>query len=160
MSFTRQQLHDQIEADPEGLGYKEAGGEWKDDQVVADLINAKNYIIDRDNTPMEDTRATVTYDAYNNLSIDEQEWITWMTPNSGEFRVNADMKLQLTGRTLTVNGVPGSGADNDSFWAAADDQDMAPVMLALIEVPGSWAEVLWGERSMVSVLDVAYAANL
>jgi hypothetical protein len=33
-------------------------------------------------------------------------------------------------------------------------------MLALIEVDGSRAEVLWGEGKIVSISEVAYAANL
>ena len=166
--FTLQALADEIEADPAALGYKEVGGEWKGDGVIADLINAKDFVVDRASIPMADTRATVTYDAYNNLSIDEQEWIRWMTPgggdsvggDGGDFRVNADMKLQLTGRTLAANGVAGTGADNSSFWAAADDQDMAPALLALIEVPGSRAEVLWGEGQTISISNVGRAANL
>ena len=158
--FSLQALHDEIENDPLTLGYKEAGGAWKGDQVIADLINAKNYTIDAANVPMEHVRATCTYDAYNNLSIDEQEWIRWMTPNSGELEVTADVKLQLTGRTPASGGSAGTGADNDSFWAPADDQDMAPAFLALIELSGSRAEVLWGQGQTVSVGNVAHAANL
>ena len=57
----------------------------------------------------------------------------WQT--TGEYwTVTADMKLQLSGRTPAVNGVAGTGEDSDSFWALAHDQDMAPAMLALIEV--------------------------
>ena len=37
--FTLQALHDEIEADPAALGYKEAGGEWKGDGVIADLYS-------------------------------------------------------------------------------------------------------------------------
>jgi hypothetical protein len=143
-SFSLQALHDEIENDPAGLGYKEVGGAWKEDAVIAD----------------QTVRAIVTYDAYNTLALDEQEWIRWMTPNSGLFQVTADMKLQLSGRTLTANGVAGTGADGDSFWAAAHDQDMAPAMLALIEIDGSRAEVLWGEGKVVTISEIGHAANL
>jgi hypothetical protein len=37
---------------------------------------------------------------------------------------------------------------------------MAPVMLAVIEVDGGRAEVLWGEGKVVSISEVAHAANL
>jgi hypothetical protein len=158
--FSLQALHDEIEADPEGIGYKETGGEWKGDQVIADLINAKDYVVDNSSVQMEQVRAVVTYAAYDTLGIDEQEWLRWMTPNSGEFEVTADMKLQLSGRGLASNGAAGTGTDGDSFWALAHDQDMAPAMLALIEVAGSRAEVLWGPGTTVSVSNVAYAANL
>jgi hypothetical protein len=158
--FSLQALHDEIENDPQGLGYKNVDDTWKGDDVIAGLINAKNYKIDRMSIEMEAIRAAVTYDAYNNLSIDEQEWIRWMTPNSGLFQVTADMKLQLSGRTLASNGIAGTGTDGDSFWAAADDQDMAPIMLALIEIDGSRAEVLWNEGKVISISEVAHAANL
>ena len=157
--FSLQALHDEIEADPQALGYK-TNGAWKGDDVIADLINAKNYKVDRTSVPMEQVRKTCTYEAYDTLSIDEQEWIRWMTPNSGDFQVSADMKLQLTGRTLASNGVAGTGSDGDSFWAAAHDQDMAPAMLALIETDGSRAEVLWGEGTAISISQIAHAANL
>ncbi len=160
MSFTLQELHDEIEADLEAIGYKEAGGDWKGDGVIADLINAKNYSIDLDSVPMEAVRGVTTYQAYNSLSIDEQEWITWMTPNSGEFQVTADMKLQLSGRELASGGSAGSGDDGDSFWSVAERGAMAPAFLALIEVPGSRAEVLWGPGSTVALANVAHAANL
>jgi hypothetical protein len=158
--YSLQALHDEIEADPLTLGYKEAGGEWKGDQVIADLINAKNYVIDRTSVEMEGVRAATTYDGYNNLLVDEQEWLRWMTPNSGQFVVTADMKMQLSGRSSAANGVAGTGQDSQSFWAAANDQDMAPVMLALIEISGSRGEVLWSEGITISAIQVAHAANL
>jgi hypothetical protein len=157
--FSLQALHDEIEADPETLGYK-VGSIWKGDQEIADLINAKSYTIDRGSVAMESVRAAVTFEAYDTLSIDEQEWVRWMTPNSGQLQTTADVKLQLSGRTLASNGVGGTGSDGDSFWAAAHDQDMAPAMLALIEVAGSRAEVLWDEGRTVSAGNVGHAANL
>jgi hypothetical protein len=54
--FSLQALHDEIEADPEGLGYKEAGGEWKEDSVIYGLINdtALGDIIQREHiSPQE-----------------------------------------------------------------------------------------------------------
>ena len=159
--FSLQALHDQIESDPDGLGYKEEGGEWKGDDVIADLINARDFVIDRVSISMRDTRKTAgRFDSYNNLSIDEQEWIRWMTTGSGDFEITDDMKSQLTGRVLTSNGVAGLGDDNQSFWAVVDRDLMAPVMLELIEISGSWAEVLWGEGRIISIGNVGHAANL
>jgi len=158
--FTLQALHDRIEADPLAIGYKEAGGEWKGDYVIVDLMNAKNFVVDRVSVPMEDARAAVYYDAYDTLAIDEQEWLRWMTPNAGLFQVTADMKLQLTGCSLVSNGVAGTGNDNASFWAVAHRGAMASTMLALIEVPGSDAEIAWGEGIMISAGQVGHAANL
>lgn len=158
--FSLQALHDEIEADPLSLGYKNPDTTWKEDAEIVDLINAKNYAVDKGSVAMEEVRAVTTYTAYNNLLADAQEWLRWMTPNSGQFQVTADMKLNLTGRTLAVDGVAGTGDDSDSFWALADDQDIAPVMLALIEVPGSRAEVLWGQGTSISIGQVGAAANL
>ena len=158
--FSLQALHDEIEADPQGIGYKEANGDWKGDDVIADLINAKNYKIDAVSVAMEAVRAATVYEAYNTLAIDEQEWLTWMTPNSGQFYVTADMKLQLSGRTLTSDGVAGTGDSGDSMWALAHRNTMAPVMLALIELDGGRAEVLWGQGKVVSISEVAHSANL
>jgi hypothetical protein len=158
--FSLQALHDEIENDPKNEGYKEANGDWKEDSVIEGLINAKKYKIDKSSIPMEDTRAATTYDAYDTLSIDEQEWIRWMTPNGGQFKVTADMKMQLSGRALTSDGSAGSGSDSASFWAAAHRGDMAPAMLALIEVDGSRAEVLWGQSKVVSISEIGHAANL
>jgi hypothetical protein len=158
--YSLQALHDEIEADPVTLGYKEGSGAWKGDQVIADLINAKNYVIDQTSIDMEAVRASTTYEGYDTLAIDEQEWLRWMTPGSGQFVVTADMKLQLTGRTLTTSGVAGTGTDAQSFWAAAHRGALAPAMLALIEIGGSRAEVLWGAGVTISSLQVARAANL
>ena len=157
--FSLQALHDEIESDPEGLGYKD-GADWKEDAVIADLINAKNYKVDVSSVNMEDVRGITTYAAYDTLGIDEQEWLRWMTPNSGLFRVSADMKLQLTGRSLASNGIAGTGDNDSSFWALAHSDEMAPAMLALIEKDGSRAEVLWGYGKTVSIGEIGRAANL
>ena len=159
-NFTLQGLHDEIENDLLGLGYKEVGGEWKRDNIIADLINVKNYKVDHESVLMETVRAETTYAAYNTLAIDEQDWIRWMTPNSGNFMVTADMKLQLTGRSLAIDGSAGTGDNNQSFWSAAHRNEISPIMLALIEVNGSRADVLWGGKKIVSISEVAHSANL
>ncbi len=92
------------------------------------------------------------------MTIDKQEFYTLQTRRES-WKVTEDMKKFLTGRSLTVNGVAGLGADNQSEWAAADDQNAAPAMLALIEIPGSRAEVLWDEGRSISLGQVGRAAN-
>jgi len=156
--FSLQALHDEIENDPMELGYK-TGSVWKEDAVIVELINSADFAVDRVSVEMEAVRAACGYDAYDGLGADEQEWLRWMTPNSGQFYVTADMKLQLTGRTLAADGAAGVGDDSNSFWALADDA-IASVLLALIEIPGSRAEVLWGEGKTVSISEVGHAANL
>jgi hypothetical protein len=111
--FSLQALHDEIENDPLGLGYKNGDGTWKEDAVIVSLINAANYKIDKTSVQMEAVRALVYYEAYNNLLADAQEWLRWMTPNSGEFQVTADMKLQLTGRTPAADHASGGWGSRD-----------------------------------------------
>lgn len=159
MEFTIQALHDEIENDPTARGYK-VGAVWKGDQEIADLINSKDFVIDQERVEMEAVRAATNYEWYNDLSIDEQEWMRWQTPNGGDWRVNADMKLQLTGRALAADGAGGSGAEDASFWAVADRTAAVATMLAIIEVPGSRAEVLWGADTHINATDVGAAANL
>ncbi len=158
--FSLQELHDRIESDPNAIGYKNPDTTWKDDQIIVDLANAKTFAIDRRAVEMTAVRAATHYDAYNDLLADKQEWLRWMTPNSGLFERNADMKLQLTGRTLTVNGAPGTGDNSDSFWSVGERDVVAPAMLALIEVPGSDAEIAWGENTFITAVQVGGAANL
>ena len=161
VDFTLEALKDEIVNDPEGLGYKNSATptDWKGDQVIADLINDKLLKVDKTVVNMETIRGAIQFDWYNNLSIDEQEFIRWKTPNGGDLPVTPEMKLELTGRTPAVNGVGGTGADNDSWWAASNDQDAAPAMLALIEVVGGRAEVLWGVGRTISAGNVGAAFN-
>ncbi len=162
--FTLQALNNEIVNDPEGLGYGTGTipydplTEWKGDQVIADLLNVKNLVVDRARVASEDINGDTLFAWYDGMSIDRQEFYTLQTRR--EFwKVTAGMKLFLTGRLLTINGVAGTGADNDSEWAVADDQDAAPAMLALIEVVGSRAEVLWGVGQAITAGSVGGAAN-
>ena len=164
--FTLAALNAEISNDPEGLGYGigtipyDPATEWKSDQAIADLIDAKNFNIDRISVKMEVLRAITEEAWYNGLAADKQEWLRWQTPDNGNWNVSADMKLQLSGRALTVNGVAGTGNNNASFWVGGDRAVAAPAMLALIEVLGSRAEVLWGERNIISLGQIGAASNL
>ena len=158
--FSLVALKDEIVGDPQGLGYKNSAtaNDWKEDSEIADLINAKNFVIDRPQVASGDINGDTEFAWYDGMTIDKQEFYTLQTRR--EFwKVSADMKLFLTGRSLAVDGVAGAGADNQSEWAAADDQDAAPAMLALIEVPGSRAEVLWGVGTSISLGQVGRAFN-
>ncbi len=162
--FSLAALNAEISNDPEGLGYGigtvpyDPLTEWRSDQAIADLINAKNLTIDQGRVLSDDINGDTHFAWYDGMSIDRQEFYTLQTRR--EFwKVTADMKLFLSGRTLAVNGQAGTGADNDSEWAAADDQDAAPAMLALIEVPGSRAEILWGKGIAISLGQIGRAAN-
>lgn len=159
-------LNAEISNDPLGLGYGvgtipyDPLTEWKGDQEIADLLNAKNFVIDRASVPMEDVRGVTDFDWYDALTIDEQEFLRWKTPNSGLLLVTADVKLRLTGRTLASGGTGGTGSDANSWWAAADRTAAVAAMLPLIEVAGSRAEVLFGEGVVITAGDVGAAANV
>lgn len=155
--FTYAELKQEIDNDPQGIGYK-TGAVWKGDQVIADLINNQVYVTDVEEVDTSDLIDKVTFAAYNAMSIDEQEWIRWITQQDTT-GVNADVKLQLTGRTLTSNGTAGTGENGNSFWSVATRDTVAPAILALIEVSASRAEVLWGVGTRVTASDVGRAAN-
>jgi hypothetical protein len=157
--FTLQALADEINNDPLALGYK-VGATWKGDQVIADLINANNYFVDNVTVQEGDIRSATTYAAYDTLSIDEQEWLRWITPGDGDVLITTDIKLQLTGRTLTVDGLPGTGNEAASFWSAAHRTEMVAAHLPLIEVAGSRAMVLWGQGTVISLGEIGRADNL
>ena len=160
VEFTLTALKSEIETDPKSLGYKEVGGQWKGDSVIADLLNEKNLVVDRISVGMEAIRQTVFYDWYNGLGIDEQEFLRWQTPNGGLWKVTADMKLGLCGRDLTIDGVAGAVSAANSWWAPADRTEAESPLLALLEVPGSRAEVLWGEGRTITAGNVGAAQNV
>ena len=141
------ELKDEMNTDPLAIGYDPLGA----NQPNVDLINAKKYTVDKPKIAAAEVRSTTTYDSYNNLSIDEQEWIRWMTGSNGfdeeNMTVTTDLRTQLT------------GPDAASIWAVADRAEMNAAMLALIEVPGSRAEVLWGYGTSISTTDWAAARD-
>ncbi len=159
-------LKDEIVDDPEGLGYKNTDDTWtggpnppKGDLEIADLINAKNLVVDRADVSVEEVRAVVTLQAFKDLLTPETDWVMWNAPASGDWLLTVDMKLQLTGRTLAADGVAGTGQGRDGFWGGSvSEQDaLGDAMLALIEVVGSRAEVLWGVGITISLGQVGRA---
>lgn len=136
-------LKTEITTDPTGIGYDLNGN--TDAQVA--LANAKNPAtpVSKPKISSALLRATCTFDAYNALSIDEQEWIRWMTGSNGfeeeNIPVTTDLRTQLTG--------PGSA----SIWATAQRTEMNAAMLDLIDVPGSRMEVLFGFGTTINTTD-------
>ena len=112
------------------------------------LINeVSTYTVSKLVISADDVRSACTYDAYNNLAIDEQEWIRWMTPPGVEnMLVTSDLRTNLT---------DGSNA----IWAAANRTEMNAAMLALIDVPGSRAQDLFGYDTSISSQDWLAAVN-
>ena len=131
-------LKSEVNTDPLGIGYDPLGGT----QDILDLLNAKNYTVAKPKISSALVRSATTYDAYDTLAIDEQEWIRWMTGTDGfdeeNMVVTDDLRTNLSG--------PGA----DSIWAPAHRDEMNAAMLALMDVPGSRAEVLFGYGTSIS----------
>ena len=139
-------LKNEVNNDPLGLGYDQNANITQ----ITGLINAKNYTVSKPEISSALIRSACTYDAYNNLAIDEQEWIRWITPGAKDeedLTVTVDLTTRLT------------GPDSASIWAVADRVAMNAAMLALIEVPGSRAEILFGYGASISESDWAAARD-
>lgn len=155
MSFDRNNpadlaaLKTEVETDPLGLGYDYTSGNTA---LVVNGINevrtvAPTFIASKPNISAADVRAICTYDAYNNLSIDEQEWIRWVTGTNGvqqeSLRVTPDLRQALAGDPVA----------NSAIWAASNRNTMNPLMLGLMDVPASRAEDLFGYGVRISDVD-------
>jgi len=142
MSFDRNNQADltalkaEVTNDPLAIGYSYFT-DGNTDKLVGE-INAKNYTTSKPKISSSDVRAAVTFDAFNNLSIDEQKWIQWVVPGEAEddIVVTPDLRTVLT--------------TSSTFWATGDRAAMQAAMLALIDVPGSRAEVLFGYGTYIS----------
>ena len=141
-------LKTEIETDPTGLGYSD---ENTSDDLA--LINDTRTTIKvtKPKIGSAHVRSACTYSAYNNLSIDEQEWIRWMTGSNGFEEENMDVTPDLI-TNLT-------GPASASIWAVGDRDEMNAAMLALIEVDGSRAEELFGYGTGISINDWIAARN-
>jgi hypothetical protein len=144
--FSLAALKAEIETDPLALGYKD-GAAWKGDQEIADIINAKNYTVDRQTIAMADVRAVVPFAEFNALQAGEKAWLQWLTQGDGQVVVNADFKT----KTAEYNV-------GDGIWQPGDEVS-ADAIKALIETPGSRAEVLWKEGTHITASHVGGASN-
>jgi len=154
MSFDRNDPDDllalktEINTDPLGLGYDTDGNS----AVLVGVINETNpaFIVSKPKISSAAVRSATTFDAYDGVLADAQEWLRWMTGSNGfeeeNLIVTPDLRTQLTG--------PGSV----SIWAAGETVEMNAAMLALIDIPGSRAEILWGFGTSISEQDW-YAAR-
>lgn len=156
--MTSAELKAEITNDPQGLGLS-PGGVWLGDQAIADLLNAVSYRADVPELASSDVIGTVYFAAYDTLSIDEQEWVRWITSRE-RMVVSEAVKTALTGRAAASDGTAGAGSDAASIWSAAERGTIAPVLLAMVEVDASRAEVLWGVGLSVTAGQVAAAANV
>ena len=131
--------------DPQGIGYTVLtdGNATK----FIDEISAKNYTVEKPKISSALVRSTCTYEAFDGLLGPEQGWLTWMTGSNGfdeeNLVVTADVRQNLAGDPTA----------NDAIWAASDRNAMNAAMLALINVSGSRAEVLFGYGTTLTIND-------
>ena len=143
--------------DPNGYGYAAVIEQTAN---LLDLFNQKRSTIklDKPRVGAADIRSATSYQGYNTLTQDEQEWLRWMTGSNGFEEelvvVTADFKLQLTGSLLISDpNYPVNNNPNNSLWAASQRTDMVAAMLALIEVDSSRMEELFGFGTTISSSD-------
>lgn len=131
-------LKTEINTDPNGYGYVPEAT-----QTVLDLINLARPAFTQENASVssEDIKSLTTFDAYDGLGIDKQEWIRWRTSGDDAVKVTPDLRTQLAGDGTT------------SMWAVADRAAMIAVMLGIIDREGSRAEDLFGKGTTISRSD-------
>lgn len=152
MSFDRNDpadllsLKTEVNTDPLNLGYAAVVDSTT---ALLNLLNGKEhsptFIVSKPKISAALVRAATTFDSYNGLAIDEQEWLRWMTGTNGfgeeNMTVTPDLRARLT------------GPDALSIWAVGDRVEMNQAMLDIIDVPGSRAEVLYGTGTGISRSD-------
>ena len=146
--FSLQALHDEIEADPMGLGYKD-GADWKEDAEIVALINALEgpgaaQIMRKLIMPSEIWNS-IPYSEYETYGASKREWL--------------DTALELAGGSGVIDANDSVVYDNliAVFPAGSDARAN---LLSKIRRTGSRAEVLWDEGTVVTISQVGHAANL
>lgn len=142
--FSLQVLHEEIENDPEGLGYK-INGNWKEDQDIADLINDPNL------------GATIQRQFVQPQEIIEQITFTDWDAISQSARLYIQLLPALSNISTIQDGTE-VRANLLSIFGAGTDTRVN--LINVVERPGSRAEVLWGEGKVVSLGEIGRAANL
>ena len=138
-------LKNEVTLDPLTLGYVPDITQ----EGVLDVINLTRQTITVSKPAISAAvvRAAVTLQAYDNLLADRQEWLRWITGSNG---VNEESLIVTQDLRDRLTGVLGGSVTGDSIWAAADEDIMEPIMLALIDIDGSRAEQLFGFGTIIS----------
>lgn len=133
-------LKTEVNTDPDSLGYNASVTQ----EGVLDVINLPRsaYSRPKDKVSSAVIRSGTTYDAYDGLAIDEQEWLRWMTGSNGAVEENMPVTPDLRERLIGDGGT--------SIWAPADRTAMETVMLAIFTSDGSRAEDLFGVGTSIS----------
>ena len=147
--FSLQALHDEIEADPQVLSYKNPDGSWKGDAVIAEILNdregAGSGNITRRLIQPREIFDSIPFAEYNAYTQAKRDWL--------------DTALELVGGQGVINGTdPVVWSNLLAVFPAGSDARAN--IVAKIQRAGSRAEILWGEGVTVSVGQVGASANL
>lgn len=142
MTVVLQELHDEIENDPQAIGYKTAGA-WKGDDVIAALINdpANGAALTRRTVTPQELVAAIDLAEFEALAATRRDYL----------RV-----LLAAGDVIDANEAPVFAA----LVAIFPPGPTRTALLAKVNRQGSRAEILWGEGAVIAVNQVAAAANL
>ena len=157
--FTLLALYNEIENDPQSIGYKESNGDWKEDAVIVGLIN------DPENGATITRKLIQRNEIIYGFEVGELFQIADDTPPPGALSDTERWYLSMLLREQEVD---------------ANDEEVFSALLALfpseaarpnfrggtraniqetLQKQGSRAEVLWGEGKIVTISEVAHAAN-
>jgi hypothetical protein len=158
--FTLQALHDEIEADPQTVGYKNGDGTWKGDAEIADLINdpvngatITRKLIQRNEIiygiePGECVQTSSDVAPDGVFSDTERWWLSMILRDeivdANDSEIFAGL-LQLFPTEAERPGFRGTSRVN---------------IQSTLQRQGSRAEILWGEGRTMSIGNVGHAANL
>ena len=143
--YSLQNLHDEIEADPEGLDYKFANGDWRSDSVIAGLINdpALGDVIQRSFILPNEIIEQIVIAEWRALSLEDRQYVDLLTALPS---ISTETGISEVRDALLAIFIAGTTTRDN--------------LIAVVQRQGSRAEVLWGENIFVSIGDVGHSANL
>lgn len=146
--FSLQALHDEIENDPESVGYK-TGEVWKGDQAIADSLNSLvspgAESITRLFVAREEILFCIDAGEVDTDFTEDERWLISSYLNDGPI--------------IDATEAPVFSAINTIF-SNADMPNTRACVLGKVQRTGSRAEVLWGENTTITPGQVGAAANL
>lgn len=139
---TATELKNELNTDPQTLGYSAAGWPEGPDQAVADFINDPAYgaTIWRTNIPMSDVYAEVDWSEVIALGEAERQVFRQITST-------AELDADSQNIRDAIGAIFGAGTTTRAN------------LLALVQKSGSRAEELWGDGVVIQASDVGRAAN-
>lgn len=148
MAFTTdnlQELHDYVETDPDEIGLKESNGDWKADQVIADLLNdpVNGGLIQRSQLSPEEIIEQIAIADWNGIAAAERAYVA-LLPSLGIISAVQD-GTEVRANLLSIFVTGTKTRDN---------------LVSIVQRQGSPAEVQWGEGSYITAGNVGHAANL